>query len=384
MTLFVTVYFTLFAPIEVGPAGIAMDCLYVILMGLTVYNGVQSMRIDPSDDGAIDRRLSKGAGTIPQPPQGATNYCSLCEAYVQKRSKHCRRCNKCVDTFDHHCPWLNTCVGRKNYPYFLGLLASVFALTVLQLSAHSYAGTRMLNVGGQRERLAEVYGMSELAYGILLIAFGVVVVPAMLLVFQLLSFHVGLIRRKMTTYEFIMAQRKKEKEMTAVGAVDTWQTRSQKWIMRNAPCLAVCLICDEPTTSTRDSPETSKPKRVPPCSRLKEQIIARTRRTPDATPEKSAEAQSTIGSYQPHEHASSQLDHVVNGSDAGASPGAAAPACNAALTPSAQAPDDRSAAVRAEANASSVARAPSPDDEPIVESNVSVQLETIEPGGDAI
>lgn len=192
------------------------------------------------------------------------------------------RCNKCVDTFDHHCPWLNTCVGRKNYHFFMGLLGSTCALTMLQIAGYVHTGVRVLTSDSQEERLEDVYGLPLLAYGILLSIIGAVVVAALTLILQLLTFHVGLIYRGMTTYEFIMEQRKKEKAMEAKnGGVDTWQQRLLKWIHRNAPCLAVCICCDcdEPATSTRATePAHVQPKlkaMTPPCSRLQQQICSR-------------------------------------------------------------------------------------------------------------
>ncbi|KAJ6982629.1 protein S-acyltransferase 22 [Populus alba x Populus x berolinensis] len=55
-------------------------------------------------------------------------YCSLCEVEVFKYSKHCRVCDKCVDRFDHHCRWLNNCVGKKNYGQFFTLMVSALLL----------------------------------------------------------------------------------------------------------------------------------------------------------------------------------------------------------------------------------------------------------------
>ena len=179
-----------------------------------------------------------------------------------------------MDTFDHHCPWLNTCVGRKNYPHFIGLLCSVFALTTVHISAFVHSGVRQLWVQSQRDQLADVYGgLSSLAYGIILIVLGVLIAPAMMLVFQLLSFHLGLIRRGMTTYEFIMAQRKKEKEWAFATGPETRQHKLIKWINRNAPCIAVCLVCDEPPTAA--STARTRHQRVPPWDLLRQQLCFR-------------------------------------------------------------------------------------------------------------
>jgi len=293
MGLYVVAFFTFYTPMEIGPTGITLDCLCAALAGLTVYAGAQSMSIDPADDGF---HKARSATSLEPPPEKPICRCSLCEAYVQKRSKHCRRCNKCVDTFDHHCPWLNTCVGRKNYPYFLTLLVSVLSLTSVILAAYVHAGVRVINSDLQRERLSDVFGMHPWTYGGILIFFGSLIVPPMGLVFQLLTFHIGLIRRGMTTYEFIISQRKKEKEWeAAAGGTVTWQQGVNKWIIRNAPCLAVCCLCDEPPpTSTRDDALTApKHKSLPACAALQQQLCTRARK-PDAQARTDETSESTF------------------------------------------------------------------------------------------
>ncbi|XP_078162756.1 putative protein S-acyltransferase 19 isoform X2 [Carex rostrata] len=94
-------------------------------------------------------------------------FCTLCNAEVKKFSKHCRSCDKCVDGFDHHCRWLNNCVGRKNYITFLCLMAVSLAwalCTALSLLAS-------------------------------------------LPLWELFCFHMILVRKGITTYEYVVAMR---------------------------------------------------------------------------------------------------------------------------------------------------------------------------------
>ncbi|XP_058194239.1 probable protein S-acyltransferase 22 isoform X2 [Rhododendron vialii] len=99
-------------------------------------------------------------------------YCSLCEVEVFKNSKHCRVCDKCVDNFDHHCRWLNNCIGKRNYRQFFILMASSLLLAVCTILA----------------------------------------MIATLPLAQLFFFHILLIRKGISTYDYIIALREQEQQ----------------------------------------------------------------------------------------------------------------------------------------------------------------------------
>ena len=52
----------------------------------------------------------------------------------------------------------------------------------------------------------------------------------------------------MTTFQFILSQRDKENAEAAARGIapPTCSQRRRGWVNRNAPCLAVCELCDEP------------------------------------------------------------------------------------------------------------------------------------------
>jgi len=78
----------------------------------------------------------------------------------------------------------------------------------------------------------------------LLSASAVLCFAAWVSIMQLFTFHLGLISRGLTTYEFIVAQRQKQKAFDAANKEPlTWAQKQQQWIQTNAPCLAVCDVC---------------------------------------------------------------------------------------------------------------------------------------------
>ncbi|KAG6468826.1 hypothetical protein ZIOFF_073519 [Zingiber officinale] len=137
---------------------------------------------------------------------------------VLKYSKHCRVCDKCVDGFDHHCRWINNCIGRKNYKRFFILM--VFALLLWAV------GMLVLILCFVERRRFSAEIVSKLGSSFSLAPFIIVVAVCTLLamvatlpVAQLFFFHILLIKKGISTYDYIIALREQdqEQEQLAVG-----------------------------------------------------------------------------------------------------------------------------------------------------------------------
>ncbi|KAK9063616.1 hypothetical protein SSX86_017487 [Deinandra increscens subsp. villosa] len=142
-------------------------------------------------------------------------YCSLCEVEVFKYSKHCRVCDKCVDRFDHHCRWLNNCVGKKNYRKFFTLMISALLLLVLQWSTGivvlicCFLDHKRFSLD-----IATKLG-SSFSLAPYVIVVGVCTILAMIATLplvQLFFFHILLIKKGISTYDYIIALREQEQQ----------------------------------------------------------------------------------------------------------------------------------------------------------------------------
>lgn len=137
-------------------------------------------------------------------------FCTLCDSEVRKFSKHCRSCDKCVDGFDHHCRWLNNCVGRKNYMTFITLMA----LSLIWLVIEATVGIAVLVRCFVNKRNMEAEIVDRLGNGFSRAPFAAVVavctalsVLACVPLGELFFFHMILIRKGITTYEYVVAMR---------------------------------------------------------------------------------------------------------------------------------------------------------------------------------
>lgn len=150
-------------------------------------------------------------------------YCSLCKVEISMDSKHCRVCDKCVDGFDHHCRWLNNCVGRKNYKDFVALMVSGIAMLILQWSVGLWVLVHcFLRFAYFQGVIASKLGnsFSSVAY-ITVVAFCTLLsMAATYPVAQLFCFHVLLIKKGISTYDYIVAMREPEQK----GVGDTVQS----------------------------------------------------------------------------------------------------------------------------------------------------------------
>ncbi|BAT74786.1 hypothetical protein LR48_Vigan01g128600 [Vigna angularis] len=147
-------------------------------------------------------------------------YCSLCEVEVFKYSKHCRVCDKCVDHFDHHCRWLNNCIGKKNYCQFFALMVAAMLLFILQW----LTGILVLIFCFVKRKQFSVDISSKLGTSFSLVPFVVVVsictilaMIATLPVVQLFFFHILLIKKGLSTYDYIIAMREQDQEQLGNG-----------------------------------------------------------------------------------------------------------------------------------------------------------------------
>ncbi|CAL0318957.1 unnamed protein product [Lupinus luteus] len=137
-------------------------------------------------------------------------FCTLCNAEVNKFSKHCRSCDKCVDGFDHHCRWLNNCIGRKNYITFLCLMS----VSVVWLILECGVGIAVLVRCFADKRGTESQIAVKLGAGFPWVAFAIIVAIctgvsfiAVIPLGELFCFHMILIRKGITTYEYVVAMR---------------------------------------------------------------------------------------------------------------------------------------------------------------------------------
>ncbi|CAM8970146.1 unnamed protein product [Rhodiola kirilowii] len=135
-------------------------------------------------------------------------FCTLCNTEVRKFSKHCRSCDKCVDGFDHHyCRWLNNCVGRKNYITFIALMAIslLWKLELVLLSLFAALSIRKRWKPKIINKLGN--GFSRAPYATVVAIFTAVSVLACVPLGELFFFHMILIRKGITTYEYVVAMR---------------------------------------------------------------------------------------------------------------------------------------------------------------------------------
>ncbi|CAK7345996.1 unnamed protein product [Dovyalis caffra] len=150
-------------------------------------------------------------------------FCTLCNAEVRKFSKHCRSCDKCVDGFDHHCRWLNNCVGRKNYITFVSLMATSLVWLMVEFGVGVAVLIRcFVNRKGVDHQIVEKLGNgfsrppllqlckymydSEFLRGQTALCTFVSLLATVPLG-ELFFFHVILIRKGITTYEYVVAMR---------------------------------------------------------------------------------------------------------------------------------------------------------------------------------
>ncbi|KAJ8288130.1 hypothetical protein COCON_G00007890 [Conger conger] len=189
-------------------------------------------------------------------------HCYLCEVDVGPRVKHCSSCNKCIADFDHHCKWLNNCVGGRNYWFFfvtvmsaaLGILLLVFI--ILFVFVEHFLNPDVLRTAPQFQNVREngtwlaflpLAPLEMSSAGILTLAFITVMLAAasLLLLSHLLSFHIYLLIKKMSTYEYIVRQRHLQSIRELEGRTNQ-STTTNGTSLQDLPPVEKSVECDTP------------------------------------------------------------------------------------------------------------------------------------------
>ncbi|KAI4888498.1 hypothetical protein NFI96_012959, partial [Prochilodus magdalenae] len=202
-----------------------------------------------------------------QPHVIHNQHCYLCEVDVGPKVKHCGACNKCIAGFDHHCKWLNNCVGTRNYwLFFLTVLSAVFGVFLLVVVIlfvfieHFVSPTTLRtaaafqNVQGNGTWLAFLplapVQTSSASLLVLAVATIVVALASLLLLCHLLVFHIYLLCKGMSTYEYIVKQRQLQ-SCRDQGGGDTQPSRTSTGAQSLGP-LDMSIDCD-PSLSSKSS-----------------------------------------------------------------------------------------------------------------------------------
>ncbi|XP_054847641.1 palmitoyltransferase ZDHHC11 isoform X2 [Eublepharis macularius] len=150
--------------------------------------------------------------------------CYLCEVDVGPKAKHCSICNKCIADFDHHCNWLNNCVGSKNYWFFFNAVASavlglfLLILVILYVFIQYFVNPAELRTSPQFESLsgngtwlvflpvapAETTAVVVISLAALTLLLGF---ASFIPLGHLLLFHLYLLVKKLSTYEYMTRHR---------------------------------------------------------------------------------------------------------------------------------------------------------------------------------
>jgi len=136
-------------------------------------------------------------------PASAT-LCKKCQAPRPERAHHCMLCGKCVLRMDHHCPWINNCVGLHNHKFFLLLGIYTWLASLVALGTSLPELVRLAGIAVGFESIDDLQGNSNSVrmwdvWAFLI--YGLFAVLIALLLTSLLSTHVPLACRNMTTIE---------------------------------------------------------------------------------------------------------------------------------------------------------------------------------------
>ncbi|XP_064611907.1 palmitoyltransferase ZDHHC1-like [Liolophura sinensis] len=255
VSFFAIIYFTTIVPglpVEWQPAGYIIQGLASLAHIIT---HLVATSINPADASVL-KKLSNRPGRFDRNRHRhviENQHCYLCDVNVGPRSKHCSACNKCVSDFDHHCKWLNNCVGGRNYRWFLGTLVTailscvmLLVISLLQFVAYytdrnhgeilqqyrDFKSAQNSSVSSP-EFLILYQPVEDEGWLALIAIIGILSFIGLGLLIHLFCFHIYLICKGISTYDFIVMQRMSVGESAVNPSAEEGQGKAAKAAKRN-------------------------------------------------------------------------------------------------------------------------------------------------------
>lgn len=194
----------------------ALNAAYVAATLLMLWSYAMAVSVVPARAPPLGSRVYVAGDGDDGAEDHAPRYCERCDAPKAALVHHCSTCGRCVYRMvrvsccvqcmesagrvrdrarallqDHHCPWTNNCVGWDNKKHFL-LFLLYTALSCLFFNAI---------VGGSASS-----GSGDADASLLLLTWALSLLVGVVLAGYLL-FHVWLLHRGLTTFEFLLHQR---------------------------------------------------------------------------------------------------------------------------------------------------------------------------------
>jgi len=169
--------------------------IFYIIITLNTITWFITSYINPEDPATMDCR-----------PSIINKYFSM-NNYINTniKSNYCKTCNKLVLGLDHHCIWLNTCIGIKNYKYFVILIYLGFTQFLIQtiIPFIIQFQWKIKNLNHQ----LEIIGLNSWEYHMLITIQSLASLLFTIGFTLLISFHLLLYYKNMTTYQWILNHR---------------------------------------------------------------------------------------------------------------------------------------------------------------------------------
>ncbi|CAG9322226.1 unnamed protein product [Blepharisma stoltei] len=211
--LITVLFYILVIPIFPGELQIILGVVFSVFFAFTLIFGFLCTYLDPTDP-SIHEELAAKKEMRDFDLKKYPKICQMCKAHVHADSKHCRDCERCVDHFDHHCKWLNNCIGRRNYKLFAELIIALEVLVSIITICGAAVCNEVISGSSYKGRLSDNLHISgDGIYGYVFVILFMVSISGLVALAnaQLIGFHLWLMCKKMTTYEYILSKRKAKK-----------------------------------------------------------------------------------------------------------------------------------------------------------------------------